>query len=75
MYFARHVSLTRNTTCKIQHTRGTKLIRLSFPSLVVANDKTEEETMINLNAIHLRSYFPQSWMWTFAESDHTGTVR
>ncbi|KAI7801069.1 complement C4-1 [Triplophysa rosa] len=41
----------------------------------IANDNTLEETMVNVDAIHLRSYFPQSWMWTVVESDNSGTVR
>lgn len=34
-----------------------------------------EETVINVDSIYLRSYFPQSWMWILADSDDAGNVR
>lgn len=47
----------------------------TFSSLAIANDNTLDESMINVDDIHLRSYFPQSWMWTIVDSDNSGTVR
>ncbi|XP_051534412.1 complement C4 [Myxocyprinus asiaticus] len=44
-------------------------------SLGRVTDNIVEETVINVDAIYLRSYFPQSWMWTLTESDNSGDVR
>ncbi|KAA0702158.1 Complement C4 [Triplophysa tibetana] len=41
----------------------------------IASDNALDESMVNVDDIHLRSYFPQSWMWTIVESDNSGTVR
>ncbi|XP_073719211.1 complement C4 isoform X2 [Misgurnus anguillicaudatus] len=34
-----------------------------------------EETVINVDSIYLRSYFPQSWMWILTDSDNAGNVK
>ncbi|XP_022524517.2 complement C4-B isoform X1 [Astyanax mexicanus] len=35
----------------------------------------EEEGLIDEAAIHLRSYFPQSWMWALLDPDVSGNIR
>lgn len=40
-----------------------------------AIDSVEEEELIDEAAIHLRSYFPQSWMWVLLEPDVSGNIR
>ncbi|KAK9962381.1 hypothetical protein ABG768_007751 [Culter alburnus] len=44
-------------------------------SLGRVTDDTLDENVINEDAIYLRKYFPQSWMWTVIESDRTGIIR
>lgn len=44
-------------------------------SLGRVTDDTLDEIVINEDAIYLRKYFPQSWMWTVIESDTTGIIR
>lgn len=38
-------------------------------------DDTLDEIVINEDAIYLRKYFPQSWMWTVIQTDSTGIIR
>ncbi|RXN18763.1 complement C4-like protein [Labeo rohita] len=38
-------------------------------------DDTLDEIVINEDAIYLRKYFPQSWMWTVLQSDSSGIIR
>ncbi|KAK7171995.1 hypothetical protein R3I93_004325 [Phoxinus phoxinus] len=44
-------------------------------SLGRVTDDTLDEIVINEDAIYLRKYFPQSWMWTVIEADSTGIIR
>ncbi|KAI4872891.1 hypothetical protein NFI96_018588 [Prochilodus magdalenae] len=40
-----------------------------------ASSSTEENDLIDEASIHLRSYFPETWMWVLLEPDASGKVR
>ncbi|XP_028817947.1 complement C4-A [Denticeps clupeoides] len=62
--------------CKEATDLRRKLIKSRKYSIARSQGVNKEvEEAINEAAIHLRSYFPQSWMWMIKSTDHTGHLR
>jgi hypothetical protein len=46
----------------------------SLSSCLVDDDMDEEEAIDEVS-VHLRSYFPQTWMWDIVDVEPSGLVR